>query len=156
MRRPFFDPDELSSNPFAFVAMIGLIFWSGIVVLICASRIATVFLSAEDFVVSTSFQVCEQPLNNRCVTHYSIVRAGGRFGDFVPFGYQFNHGLLVEGTHIAKSADSFTYVINGRPEQWPYLGSHVLALLGGIAGVLAWVFLIKMGILPMWFRTKSE
>ncbi|MHA6204931.1 hypothetical protein ACXU4B_10940 [Dyella soli] len=156
MRRPVFDPDELSSNPVAFVAMLGLIFWSGLVVLICASRIATVFFSAEDFVVSSSHQVCEQPLNNRCETHYSIVRAGGKVVDFVPFGYQFNHGLLVEGTHIAKSAESFAYVIDGRTEQWPYLGSHFLALFGGITGVLAWLFFIRMGILPLWFRTKSE
>ncbi|WP_199101145.1 hypothetical protein [Dyella sp. ASV21] len=156
MRRPFFDPEELSSNPFAFVAAIGLIFWSGVVVLICASRIATVFFSAEDFVVRTPYQVCEQPLNNRCETHYSIVRAGGETGDFVPFGYQFKPGLLVEGTHIDKSAASFAYVIDDRPEQWPYLGAHVLALAGGVGGVLAWLFFVRMGILPLWFRAKNE
>ncbi|WP_267225609.1 hypothetical protein [Dyella silvae] len=156
MRRPFFDQDELSSNPLAFVAMLGLIFWSGVVVLICASRIATVFFSAEDFVISTPYQVCEQPLNNRCETHYSIVRADGKVGDFVPFGYQFKHGLLVEGTHIAKSAASFSYVIDGTFEPWPYLGTHVLALLGGLCGVLTWLFLIRMGILPLWFRAKNE
>lgn len=156
MRRPFFDPDELSSNPFAFVAMIGLIFWSGVVVLICATRIATVFFSTEDFVVSTSYQVCEQPLNNRCETHYSIVRPGGEIGDFVPFGHQFNQGLLVERIHIAKGAGSFAYFIDGKPEQWPYLGIHVFALFGGIAGILAWLFFIRMGILPLWFRAKSE
>jgi hypothetical protein len=156
MRRPFFDPDELSSNPFAFVAAIGLIFWSCVVVLICTSRIATVFFSAEDFVVRTSYQVCEQPLNNRCETHYSIVRAGGKVGDFVPFGYQFKHGLLVEGTRIAKSAASFAYVIDDRPELWPYLGTHVLALSGGIGGVLAWLFFIRMGLLPLWFRAKND
>jgi len=156
MRRPLFNPDELSSNPIAFVAAIGLIFWSSVVVLICATRIATVFFSAEDFVVKSSYQVCEPPLNNRCETHYSIVRSSGEGGDFVPFGYQFKRGLLVEGTHIAKSAASFAYVIDDRPEQWPYLGTHALALLGGIGGALAWLFLIKMGILPLWFRTRNE
>jgi hypothetical protein len=156
LRKPFFDPDELSSNPFAFVAMIALVFCSSFVVLLCANRIATVFFSADDFVVSTYYKSCEKPLNNRCDTHYSIIRQDGSVDDFLPFGYQFKHGSLVEGTHIVKGAQSFTYVINDDSERWPYLGAHVLALIAGICGVVVWFVLIRMGILPLWFKHEEE
>lgn len=156
MRRPIFDPDELASKPFVFVAAIALVFWSGFVVLLCANRIATVFFSAEDFVVGAPYQVCEKPLNNRCVTHYSIVRQDGSVSDFVPFGYQFEQSPLVEGTHIVKASTNFTYVINGSSKKWPYLDAHLMALIAGIGGVVAWFFLVRMGILPLWFRRARE
>ena len=106
---------------------------------LCEGRIIDTFLLSADFTVKSTYRVCEQPLNNRCVTHYDVLESDGASGDFVPFGYQFEPGILQPEVHIRKNAYSFRYEIDGISRRWPYLWSHIIVFLVGIAGALVWV-----------------
>jgi hypothetical protein len=65
--------------------------------------------------------VCEQPLNNRCVTHYSIQNAGAQApGDYRFYGYQFADGDLRAGNEVRKVGIGFAYSVNGRVKTWSH------------------------------------
>jgi hypothetical protein len=58
--------------------------------------------AAMDFTVEDSYQVFEQPSNNRCETHYVVKESDGSKGDFVPVPYQFESGVLEADPQIKK------------------------------------------------------
>jgi hypothetical protein len=106
--------------------------------LICGYRIVAMFFLTTDFVVEKSYQVCEQPLNNRCETHFSIRLPEGSARDFVPFGTEFERDDLHEGAHIAKQSFGFDYGVSGLPMRWPSLMQQVLLFLAGLVGFVVW------------------
>jgi hypothetical protein len=119
---------------------------------VCSWRIIVTFFSTDGFAVVSEHQVCEQPLNNRCITHYVITRKGGGQRDLVPFGYQFDPGYPDEGMSYSKDRWGFSYSINGVTEQWPYLWQHVAVLVLGIAGLLGWYFAGGPRVLRGWLK----
>jgi len=130
------DDDDEDQKYFPFALMLLLVCVSIFTIVVCARRISETFLLSMDFVVESSHQVCEMPLNNRCVTHYTVKNVDGTEDDFVPFGYQFWDDLLVSDPHILKAARSFTYEIDGTEKRWPYLWQHIFALFAGVAGLI--------------------
>lgn len=125
-------------NPVRFVFWGLILFVALAAVAICGSRIARFFFLTDSFVVGQSREVCETPLNNRCVTHYAVRRANGLVNDFVPFGDEFERGRLVPGTLFEKRNYGFLYRMNGSIERWPFLESQVIIFLLGIIGLLVW------------------
>jgi len=123
--------------PFGLMQLLAI--GSCIAIFISASRIYDNFVLTMGFTIENSYQICEQPLNNRCVTHYVVKELDGASGDFVPMGNQFRQGVLESDPQIIKKSDSFTYEVNGTDEQWPYLWQQVFVLLSGIAGVILWL-----------------
>ena len=105
-----------------------------------------------NFVVVSTHSVCEEPLNNRCVTHYVTRGANGTSGDLVPFGYEFEPGALEIGSRIVKHRNSFSNEINGKSELWPYLWQHIVVSLLGAAGLLLWCLAGGPKILVWWLR----
>jgi len=49
--------------------------------------IAGTYFYTGRFTIESHHEVCEQPLNNRCITHYEVRRSSGKRDDFVPFIY---------------------------------------------------------------------
>lgn len=139
----------------AFVPMLALICLSIFAIVTCFQRVSDTFFLSADFTVEDSYRICEQPLNNRCVTHYRIKEFDGRSGDFVPFGDQFEEGMLVPDVHIAKKEYSFSYEIDGIRRQWPYLWTHIFVLLAGIVGLVAWFRLKGPCYLAAWWKRES-
>jgi len=135
------DDDEEDEKYIPFGLMFLLMCVSLYAIVVSAQRIRDTFLLSIDFVVESSHQVCEAPLNNRCVTHYTVKNGDGTEHDFVPFGDPFSDDLLVFDPHIVKTARSFTYEIGGREERWPYLWQHIFALFAGVVGL---IFLFKL------------
>lgn len=102
------------------------------------------YQSAMNFTVGNSYQVCEQPLNNRCVTHFMVEKPDGSIGDFVPAAFQFEPDVLHAELRVKKSAKSFSYELDGVEQQWPYLWRCVGVALIGLLGVIGClVFLIR-------------
>ncbi|NII74467.1 hypothetical protein FHW84_003057 [Dyella sp. SG562] len=122
----------------AFVPMLIFICLSVFAIVTCAQRISDTFLFSADFTVESSYRVCQQPLNNRCVTHYRIKNLDGNMGDFVPFGDQFGEYMLDPDVHITKRQYSFSYEVDGIGRRWPYLWTHIFILLAGVFGVVIW------------------
>ena len=74
-----------------------------------------------DYRVIGSRLVCAQPLNNRCVTHYSIQNSGAQApGDYRFYGYQFAEGDLLAGNDVRKVGIGFAYSVNGRVKTWSH------------------------------------
>jgi hypothetical protein len=123
-----------------FVFTTLLLVWSFVAFSTGLWSIGRTYFFTGQFTIKSHHDVCEQPLNNRCVTHYEISRSNGQVEDFVPFIYQFDRDYLVEGSTFAKSRWGFSYEINGMQKPWPYLGSRVEVSLLGLAGMLFWRF----------------
>lgn len=123
-----------------FVFTTSLLLWSSVALAINASSIVATYFFTDHFTIASRHEVCEKPLDNRCVTHYMVSRAGGRVDDFVPFAYQFDRDYLVDGWSFAKDSRGFSYDINGAQKPWPYLESCVTDALLGLAGLIVWYF----------------
>lgn len=108
------------------------------------------------FTIESHHEVCQQPLNNRCVTHYEVCRGGGKTEDFVPFIYQFYRAYLLDGWTFAKARWGFSYEVNGVPKPWPYLGSRVDVSLLGLGGMLVWYFVGGTKALIWWLRSIKQ
>jgi hypothetical protein len=119
---------------------------------ICSWRIIATFISTDGFAVTSVHQVCEQPLNNRCVTHYVVIHKDGVQHDFLPFGYQFGPDYPREGMFYSKDRLGFSYSINGATEQWPYLWQHVAVLVLSITGLLGWYFAGGPRVIREWLK----
>lgn len=138
----------------AFAPMLMFMCLSVFAIFTGAQRISDTFLFSANFTVENSYRVCQQPLNNRCVTHYRIREPDGSGGDFVPFGDQFGEGMLDPDVHIAKSQYSFSYEIDGIRRRWPYLWTHIFVLLAGIAGLVIWFRLKGPCYLAAWGKRE--
>ena len=142
---------------FPFGIMLLLLVISFFAVFQCAGRLISTYNCAIDMVVQDNYQICEQPLNNRCVTHYRVTNSRELESDFVPFGYQFEQGLLKSNPHIEKKAYGFTYRIDGESQQWPYLWQHVGVMLIGVIGLGICVGLLRSRSFYFgWRRKRSE
>lgn len=138
----------------AFAPMLMFVCLSLLAIFTCAQRISDTFLFSANFTVEDSYRICQQPLNNRCVTHYHIKKLDGSSGDFVPFGDQFGEGMLDPDVHIAKSQYSFSYEIDGISRRWPYLWPHIFVFLAGIAGLVVWFQLKGPCYLAAWWKRE--
>jgi hypothetical protein len=118
----------------------------------CGHRIVAMYFFTADFTVENLYKVCEQPLNNRCVTHYAIRLSDGSLNDFVPFGTEFEHNDLYDGVHIVKRDRGFEYEIGGLPKPWPNLQEQGFLFLAGIGGLLLWWKLNGLGYIRMWLE----
>lgn len=139
-------------NVLRFVFTTLLLMWSSVALSTGLWSIAATYFYTGRFTIESHHDVCEQPFNNRCVTHYEVRRPDGRLDDFVPFIYQFDRDYLVEGWIFAKTRSGFSYEINGVQKPWPYLWSRVTWTLLGIGGLLVWYFVGGPGALKGWLR----
>jgi len=143
-------------NVLRFVFTTLLLVWSFVTFCTGLWSIAGTYFFTDRFTIESRHDVCEQPLNNRCVTHYEVSRGNGKRDDFVPFIYQFDRGYLVEGWTVAKVRWGFSYEINGVQKPWPYLWSRVEWSLLGLAGMLAWYFAGGPRALRGWLRSLKH
>src|SRR5690349_17646947 len=89
-----------------------------------------------DYRVAGSHLVCQQPLNNRCATHYTIQKAGEwTSSDYTIFGYQFADGDLRAGNEVRKLELGFVYSVNGRVETWSYGSEMALWVAGALVAL---------------------
>lgn len=139
-------------NPLLFAPILMLLFLSCIGISICTNRIARMYYWSANFTIQSSYRRCEQPLNNRCVTHYDTTDANGEAYDFVPFGNQFEPDVLKVELNIEKSSKSFEYRINDSEEQWPYLWQHIFVVIIGVCGIVLWIFLRGPEYIIAWFN----
>lgn len=125
-------------SPQACVPMLALLLLSSLAVWICGQRIVAMYSLQADFEITYIYKVCEQPLNNRCVTHYTIRLPDGSKNDFVPLGAAFDRVDMYEGSHIVKRHKGFAYEINGVPRRWPHMYEQFGLFLAGLVGLFAW------------------
>ena len=107
--------------------------------------IASTYFYTGRFTIESHREVCEQPLNNCCVTHYEVSLGAGQAVDFVPFIYQFDRSYLLDGWTFAKARWGFSYEINGVQKPWPYLGLRLEVSLLGLVGMIVWYFVGGLG-----------
>lgn len=124
-------------NVLRFAFTTWLLIWSSVDFSTSLWSVAGTYFFTGRFTIESHHDVCLQPLNNRCVTHYEVRRGNGQVDDFVPFNYQFDR---VDGWTFAKARWGFSYEIHGAQEPWPYLWSRVESSLLGLAGMLVWCF----------------
>jgi hypothetical protein len=139
-------------SPIKFVFTTMLLFVSLSLALVCGSRVVRFFFLTDNFIVSEFHSVCEMPLNNRCVTHYTIVRKDDLRGDFVPFGTEFEPDRLGPGVTFLKDEYGFLYKINNVSERWPYLKSQIILCLSGFLGLIFWYVLGGVGVSQDWLK----
>jgi hypothetical protein len=139
-------------NVLRFVFTTLLLYWSSVAFSSGLWSIAATYFYTGRFTMESHHDVCEQPLNNRCITHYEVRRDDGRLDDFVPFIYQFDRSYLVAGWTFAKTGWGFSYEINGVQRPWPYFWSRVEWTLLGVAGLFVWYFVGGPGALKGWLR----
>ena len=118
--------------------------------------IAGTYFYIGGFAIESHREVCEQPRNNRCITHYEVRRDDGKVDDFVPFIYQFDQAYLLDGWMFTKSRWGFSYEINGVQKPWPYLGSRMEVSLLGLVGMFLWHFAGGAKMLVWWFRGLKQ
>jgi len=102
-------------------------------------------ISKANFTIISTHIVCEQPLNNRCVTHYQVVTDDKSTIDFVPLGHEFASDDLLIGSHIEKVRFSIDYKVNGIAKEWQYWREKLIRLSIGITGLFIRYLLLKLG-----------
>ena len=98
-----------------------------------------------DFVISSTSLICEQPLNNKCVTHYKVVTSDSLSMDFVPLGEEFHIGELAINNHVEKRRFSLHYKINGIDKNWQYSHDMLAKFVIGVMGLIIRYLLLKIG-----------
>jgi hypothetical protein len=97
------------------------------------------FVTGEHFNILNSELVCQQPLNNRCRTNYSVRDAGSSLArTYEPEGSLFSAGELKTGNEIQKARFSFSYLVNGQAKHWAYGYDILVALLSSIVALTIW------------------
>lgn len=129
----------------ASVLVIGLLMGS-----VCGYRIIRFFFTIDTFEVLSSYNVCEQPLNNRCIRHYIVLRPDGEKADLVPFGGEFEPYYLNDGFRSSKEKFGFSYRINDNYEIWPQLAETTFAFLSGIFLLIAWYLFGGFAVIRTW------
>ncbi|MFA7061101.1 MAG: hypothetical protein WC156_09805 [Pedobacter sp.] len=97
-----------------------------------------------DFTITSVELICEQPLNNRCVSHYLGVTKEGLVIDFVPLAFEFYEGELLAGSHVEKKRFLITYTINSNLKHWQYWPGQLIRFIGGMVCIF------------LWFRVRSN
>lgn len=122
----------------------------------CGSCIVNFFFLTDSFVLGGSHQVCEMPLNNRCVTHFTIRRGNGVQSDLVLFGNEFENYRLVPGMTFDKQHVGFVYEIDGSVERWPFLKSQIMYMSLGVVGFIFWVFIGGIRVAVDWLKMAKK
>lgn len=137
-------------NPLLFAPVTLVLVLSLLAVSLCGSSIVAMFFLRTDFAIERAYKVCEQPLNNRCVSHYTIRSSDGGIRDLVPFGQVLDSGDFFEGAHITKRNVGFDYSLNGIARRWPSLREQWLLFSGGAVGLVVWWSLRGPDFLRLW------
>ena len=137
---------------FSFMFFTMLLFLSVVAASTSTYQLFNFWNLSANFVIVSTYAVCEKPLNNRCVTHYVTRNANGTSGDLVPFGYEFESEALEIGGRVVKRGNSFSNEINGKQELWPYLRQHVVVSLLGVVGLLIWYLGGGLKVLIWWLH----
>ena len=138
---------------FATVMLMALLVWSLVATWISCYETFYFWHLSIDSTIATTQLVCEMPLKNRCVTHYITKNSDGTVGELVPFGYQFEPKALRGGAHIFKHSNGFSYWVNGKAEQWPFLWQHICVSIGGLLGLCIWAALKGPKFLSDWLHS---
>lgn len=107
----------------------------------CTYQIGWVFTAERHFTLGEPFKVCEQPLGNRCDTHYEVILPDQQREVFKPYGFEFRDGVLHYGLKLDKARYSFTYALDDQRTAWPYLWTFGLTWVMSAAGLVAWALL---------------
>ena len=142
-------------KPVRFVFTALIIFGSVLLIGVAGTRVVRFYWLIDAFSVQGSHLVCEQPLNNRCVMHYTVERPGKDLDDFVPFGDQFVFYPLPNGLSFIKSRRGFTYLLNARFERWPALWKQFELILLGCVGLLVWCVIGGRRVFGSWLSLAS-
>jgi hypothetical protein len=91
-----------------------------------------------DFRIMAIELKCQQPLNNRCIYEYSVMRKDGSLSKVELDGYMFRREELAVGNSIKKNKFSFEYQVNGERMVW------------GFADYYLWILLLSFCTLGLW------
>jgi hypothetical protein len=83
--------------------------------------------------------VCEQPLNNRCVTVFTFTDNSGNQIKTSLFIYLFGPEKLLVGDHIEKDRFTFGYKINGIEKFWGHWETILKFFMAGIILLAVWL-----------------
>ena len=136
-------------SPIEFVFLMLLLVVSSETAVVNFWGLASFFPQSLEFKIQSSYSACEQPLNNRCTTHYLVESKDGKVADFVP-GRELDGFALQKGVEVYKVPFSLTYSLNGKTEQWPFLWQHALAFIFGVLGMLVWSRIGGPRVLKAW------
>ena len=136
----------------SFVFFTMLLFLSAVAASTSTYQLYKFWNMSANFIIVSTYAVCEKPLNNRCVTHYLTRNANGTSGDLAPFGYEFEPEALETGSRIVKRGNSFSNEINGKQALWPYFWQHVVVSLLGAVGLLLWYLSGGLKVLFWWLH----
>ncbi len=143
---------NLAFSPVRFALTTIIIAGSMLLIGVAGVRVIKFYLLIDQFTVRSSHLVCEQPLNNRCVMHYTIDRTKSGNDDFVPFGGQFTSYPLKVGLTFEKVRYGFSYKLDGHFEQWPGLWAQLRRVAFGFLGVFIWFAIGGVPVLRSWLK----
>jgi len=112
-----------------------------LVFITCSYQIAWVFTVERNLILGEPYQVCEQPLGNRCSTEHDALSPDQTRTVFEPYMFEFKPGVLRYELNIYKPKYSFWYELDGHEAIWPYLPALVTAWVMSLLGLIAWVLL---------------
>lgn len=112
-----------------------------IVFLICTSQVAGAFTAEHHVTLSESYEVCEKPPGTRCHWQYDVISPDGAREVFDPGWFEFESGVLHYDLRIDKSKYSFTYILDGYVEMWPYLPAMSFFWILSSSGLVLWFLL---------------
>jgi hypothetical protein len=136
-----------------FAFQMSALFLSLAMIVVCGFSIARFFFLEDEFTVGDSYLTCQQPLNNRCIRHYTVYREGKAGDDFVPFGAEFVSGYLEKGLRFDKKFGGFSYEIDQRAERWPLLTQQAVIFLLGCLGLGLWYSTSGPAVFKKWVRS---
>ena len=112
-----------------------------IVFLICTYQVAWAFTAERHVALSESYEVCEKPPGTRCHRQYDAISPDGVREVFDPGWFEFEPGVLHYDLRIDKSKYSFTYILDGFEETWPYWLAMGISWVLSSSGLLLWFLL---------------
>jgi hypothetical protein len=93
-------------------------------------------MSINGFIVSHT-HICEEPLHNRCVTHYQFAEAG-HTKDMTLLENSFPDEHLTNGTQLKKNEFDWHYEVNGHDTAWQFFPDVILKYIFGSLLIRVW------------------
>jgi hypothetical protein len=111
------------------------------VFLVCTYQIAWAFTADRHITLSESYEVCERPPGTRCHWQYDAISPSKDREVFDSYWFEFEPGVLHYDLKIDKAKYSFTYILDGYEETWPYLPAMTLFWIVSSSGLVLWFLL---------------
>jgi len=116
---------------------------SAVGILFSTISLITHIFSEFDFTVLKIETICEKPLNNRCVDHYSVINKNGASVDLTLSAYKLRPNEVVVGNSLKKDRFSLEYWVNGKKVQWEYFFLHIMVITMSVLCFIWWQYLSR-------------